>query len=426
MKIIAYIFVFVLNTTTMFPQTNITTASLRGVSFTDANTGTVVGDNGTILHTSNGGSTWEIQQSGTTQLLTAVCFTDANTGTVVGWNGIILRTTDDGVNWTSQISGTTNFFESVSFIDVNIGYAVGYNGTISKTTTGGATWTTQNILDPLYNSYPWLMGVCFTNANNGIVVGMGGIVLRTTNGGSNWSILENIFGNAYGDLYSVSFWDASHGMAVGEMGRPSISRTTNGGGNWTTQKFNAIMGEFKAASFTNPDTGTAVGWNYSAQNGLIVRTTDGGTTWNSQISGIAQWLNGVTFIDANTGTAVGDYGTILRTTNGGTTWILQSEGTTGIKGNNYNNLQNIFELDQNYPNPFNPNTTITFQIPSTTYVTLKVYDLLGKEVGTLVNEELHKGNYKKVFDGSALSSGMYLYKLQANDFVQTKKFLLVK
>jgi len=62
MKIIAYIFVFVLNTTTMFPQTNITTASLRGVSFTDANTGTVVGDNGTILHTSNGGSTWKFNK----------------------------------------------------------------------------------------------------------------------------------------------------------------------------------------------------------------------------------------------------------------------------------------------------------------------------------------------------------------------------
>ena len=85
-----------------------------------------------------------------------------------------------------------------------------------------------------------------------------------------------------------------------------------------------------------------------------------------------------------------------------------------------------FKLEQNYPNPFNPATTIKFTIPTTELVSLKVYDLLGREVAMLVNEEKTPGNYEVKFDGSNLASGMYIYRLQAGDFVQTKKMILMK
>jgi subtilisin family serine protease len=85
-----------------------------------------------------------------------------------------------------------------------------------------------------------------------------------------------------------------------------------------------------------------------------------------------------------------------------------------------------FKLDQNYPNPFNPITTITYQIPLAAFVTLKVFDILGKEVTALVNEEKPAGKYKVEFDGSNLSSGIYFYKLHANNFVDTKKLILLK
>ncbi len=116
---------------------------------------------------------------------------------------------------------------------------------------------------------------------------------------------------------------------------------------------------------------------------------------------------------------VGSYGTILHTTNGGGTFIEEE--------NNFPQPKE-FLLQQNYPNPFNPSTSIQYAISSTQFVTLKVYDLLGREVATLVNEEKPAGTYNVEFriKNLELSSGIYFYKLQAGDFVETKKMILLK
>ena len=85
-----------------------------------------------------------------------------------------------------------------------------------------------------------------------------------------------------------------------------------------------------------------------------------------------------------------------------------------------------YELYQNYPNPFNPTTNIEYSVPSTEYVSLKVFDILGREVAALVNEQKSAGNYKVNFNASNLSSGVYIYRLQVNDFVTSKKMMLIK
>jgi hypothetical protein len=85
-----------------------------------------------------------------------------------------------------------------------------------------------------------------------------------------------------------------------------------------------------------------------------------------------------------------------------------------------------FSLDQNYPNPFNPTTTIKFGLPTTSQVNLTVYDVLGRKVLVLVNERKNAGVHEVRFDGSNLASGVYLYRLQAGSFVETKKMLVVK
>jgi Secretion system C-terminal sorting domain len=86
----------------------------------------------------------------------------------------------------------------------------------------------------------------------------------------------------------------------------------------------------------------------------------------------------------------------------------------------------VYELSQNYPNPFNPATTIRYQLPQDGFVTLKVYDILGKEILTLVNEEKSSGRYEVNFDASKLASGVYLYRLNVNDYVDVRKMLLLK
>jgi hypothetical protein len=85
-----------------------------------------------------------------------------------------------------------------------------------------------------------------------------------------------------------------------------------------------------------------------------------------------------------------------------------------------------FSLSQNYPNPFNPSTVISYRLPVTSFVTLKVCDILGREVATLVNEEKPAGEYEVEFDGSNLPSGIYFYQLKAGEFAETKKMILLK
>lgn len=85
-----------------------------------------------------------------------------------------------------------------------------------------------------------------------------------------------------------------------------------------------------------------------------------------------------------------------------------------------------YSLSQNHPNPFNPSTTIKWQLPKTGLVTLKIYDVLGREVTILVNEELNAGNHETVFDASRFSSGVYFYQIKAGEYINTKKMILLK
>ena len=107
--------------------------------------------------------------------------------------------------------------------------------------------------------------------------------------------------------------------------------------------------------------------------------------------------------------------------------IVTGSIVTSLKDQEYTHaIPSAYLLEQNYPNPFNPATTINYQLPKSGSVTLKIYDMLGKEVMTLVNEQKEMGRYTVQFDASSLSSGMYVYQLRANDYTSTKKMLLLK
>jgi len=114
-------------------------------------------------------------------------------------------------------------------------------------------------------------------------------------------------------------------------------------------------------------------------------------------------------------------------------WKSSLSQITSVNDNNIGEIPETFSLAQNYPNPFNPSTKIRFSIPSVTLsgvegsrVQLKVYDVLGNDVATVVNEEKPAGNYEVNFNASQLSSGIYFYKLQAGSFIQTRKMILIK
>ena len=151
--------------------------------------------------------------------------------------------------------------------------------------------------------------------------------------------------------------------------------------------------------------------------GTILRTTDGGQNWITQTSGLGSPLYGVSFTDANNGTIVGYFGTILHTTNGGVTFI--NEELIVEKPTDYH-------ISNNYPNPFNPSTKIKYSLPQTSNVVIKVFDILGNEIETLVNEEKQTGTYEITWYTENLPSGIYFYRIQAGNFIETKKMLLLK
>jgi hypothetical protein len=104
--------------------------------------------------------------------------------------------------------------------------------------------------------------------------------------------------------------------------------------------------------------------------------------------------------------------------------VLGGNGPTFVERNPLSPF--VFKLDQSYPNPFNPSTKIGFRIQVSGFTTLKVFDVLGREVATLVSEELKAGSYQATFSADGLASGMYFYHLQAGNYSETKKMLLLK
>ena len=202
--------------------------------------------------------------------------------------------------------------------------------------------------------------------------------------------------------------DTLNGYILGDGG--TILKTTDGGATWQVQPSpGTSLNAFKFL-----DTGE--GW-VAADSGKIFKTVDGGNTWLSQNSGVQSSLTSVDFTDRLHGVAVGGSGVVLVTKNGGVTAV--SERTIA-------SVPGSPTLQQNYPNPFNPSTTINYSLPANSRVVLKVYDLLGREVRTLVDEKQNAGYHNVTFQAAGLPSGVYFYRLQAATYSETKKLLLLK
>jgi photosystem II stability/assembly factor-like uncharacterized protein len=385
------------------PQTSNTSNSLRSISFVNSSTGWVAGANGTVLATTNAGSTWSSQTTNTSNTINGICFINSSTGWFVGDGGIIKKTTNGGANWLSQNSTTLLDLKAVQFLDANIGWVVGGSSTSSgivlKTTNAGTTWS------PSPGYLDRLLAIYMVNASIGWAGGYSGI-LRTTDGGSTWDPQSG----GIPPVYSVHFADLNSGWASGEY--HECIHTTNGGANWETQSVGQQHG-LRSVFCINSSTA----W-IAASNGCIYRTTNGGATWTRQLANTWNQLYAVRFVDANNGWVVGDNGTILRTTSGGS--------AVSVRDNQPTTAPSDFALSQNYPNPFNPTTTIRFELPKESHVTLRIYNMLGQQVMNVVDDRRAAGKYELRIDASHLASGVYFYRLLAGDFSSMKKLILLK
>ena len=376
------------------------TGGLYAVCFTDSNNGTAVQATDYIRRTTDGGTVWWVQGRSSlfTYSLFSVSFFDAYRGITVGNHGTILSTVDRGFRWTEEESGTTQTLLGVSFKHPYKAVAVGENGTILRRDS------LRHWIPVRHLPQATLRAVSMASADTGFVVG--GLILRTTDAGATWT---QQLGGTWRFLRAVCFTDVNTGTAVGDSG--VILRTTNGGATWSNQ-FSGTTEILDGVSFSDTNYGTVVG-----TNGTILRTTDGGATWASQKIRTLLCFYGVSFPGRNIGAIVGPFGAMLRPAD-----ILESADERKTMAG----MPKETLLEQNYPNPFNPRTTIKFELPRASQVHLSVFDILGREVSVLVNEKRDAGVHEVKFNGSGLASGMYFYRLQAGDFVQTRKFCLIR
>lgn len=391
---------------------SITEQSLYGLDFIDENRGWAVGREGAIIHTTDGGYTWQNQSSNTTEWLRNVDFWDKEIGWSVGFGGVTLRTTNGGNSWQKINVNSDYYLEATSFVTPQNGWAVGWSwsadtAVVLHTTSGGLSWGNQT---PLNSGR--LFGVYFIDSLNGWIASGGGTVFdrgevyRTTNGGESWTLQVNEPDDAF---RTIIFVDSLTGWIASNNG---LMKTKDGGESWIRKPAAMDNGVYDI-HFVD----TLKGWASGLQ-GRLSYTTDGGESWIKKRIQTTFTLFGIDFVNENFGWVAGDFGTLLKTETGGVTNVKDGEHSSV--------LPKSLNLFQNYPNPFNPMTTIQFDIPFGGNVSLRIYDVLGREVEILVNEFLTAGNYVVYFNRQNISSGVYIYSLIFNDNFQVKKMIFLK
>jgi photosystem II stability/assembly factor-like uncharacterized protein len=292
------------------------TQDLNSISFICLNRGSVIGDEGIILRTGDGGYNWTAQNSGVMDNLYDIFYYDYSIILAVGAGGTILFTNNTGQNWTVIQTGMMGAYFSGQMITDMIGVAVGVNAIFqpffTRTNDGWDTWESTSFYiehdNILYEG--WLSDVYFMNDSVGFataVVDMpaGGAIVRTTDGGITWETVY--FSND--ELFGIDFTWEGIGYAVGNHG--VILQTLDGGETWNSLE-SGVNSALHAIDFSSETKGSAVG-----DNGIIVRTENEGLTWIQQTCGTTHDLLGVRFITERIGFVVGEYGVILRTTTGG-------------------------------------------------------------------------------------------------------------
>ncbi|MEC9257292.1 MAG: YCF48-related protein [Candidatus Poribacteria bacterium] len=242
---------------------------------------------------------------------------------LVGRNGLILHTTDGGKKWIKKEIKTENpvDFLRVYFRGNKLGFITGTSlarrggAILFITQDGGSTWESIN---PGVRSY--LTGIWMIDNQVGFMVGANNAYLQTTDGGKTWKgKAERVAaGETRQNLWAISFSSPTKGWIVGSYG--SIQHTVDGGQNWEDQD-SGVSNNLKAIAFVNEKTGWIAG-----QEGMILHTNNGGITWTKQKTNSYNNLNDIIFVNEDTGWVAGDFGTILHTTNGGQTWNLQNTG----------------------------------------------------------------------------------------------------
>lgn len=394
--------------------------ALYDVVFSDSLNGYAVGDSGTILNTSDGGSNWNTQNSNTGHSLYSVFPITSNKLISCG-NGLILFTNNLGNSWNVASTPTDYPIYNISFTDSLTGWAV----------------AAKFLLSPFYTTVS--------------------LILKTNDGGVSWLQIGDTLAGGFRDIQFVNpdtGWICGTDQFFDHLNKPLILKTIDGGKTWNNQELPFDQGPLNSLYFVDSDNGWATGYGVSS-NSFIYSTKNGGDTWES-IGWFSNKLpllfRDIFFLNINKGwtiksTALYEYSVVtsewslLRdsldsvnsiTLHRNDMWFTSFSGKiyrykdliTSILKNKQ--VPSKFEVFQNTPNPFNAQTSIHFKLTIRTKITISVYDIQGKLIILKEIGPLNAGKYKTVIDLSKYASGLYTYSVKANDESYSKKMILLK
>ena len=359
-----------------------------------------------IYRSSDGGVNW--QQSYFSNIVDLYDISSFNSSLIFAcgqkryaFEGLVLKSIDSGQSWSSHnISSGYPIYE-ISIPDSSAMYAF-TESKMYKSTDVGDTW------DIIYqSSYPIFRDIEFVSENVGFVLSglsYSSSIYKTTDGGTNWDIFS-ISSNS--EVYSMSFPSENVGYACGFY---NLFKTNNGGINWVQLNNIANANSFSEVVFNDELNGWIIG------NNGIYYTSDGGQSWTQEFNSEYSFNTFAIKKSESLYAAGGGCRLIKYNADLASAVVLDQKSTLPIE----------FALLQNYPNPFNPITKIRYDIATASQVTLKIYDILGEEVITLVNELVQPGRYTVDWNAGSFASGVYLYTITAGDFIETKKMILIR
>jgi hypothetical protein len=361
-------------------------------------------DGGGFVVSNDSGRTWAARNSG----LDAIAFPTVNQFVVKGSSFFIgtgsdgvFRTTNNGVQWTQTSLGQGKPITGLAVRGPDLIATANIVDGVYRSTNDGSTWT------QIMNNFTTFGPTCLTVGSGGtIYVGTSDAgILRSADNGSTW------FGSFLGGI-PVFMRFVGTQMFAGTDNGPF--RSTNFGATWQAANVGlaGVTVNFIAISDTNTLFASTSG------SGTFV-SVNNGASWSPANTGLPTLFTNIVRV-------AGSYVYCGTLSNG--VWRRPlSDILTGIK-NTSSSPPEGFRLLQNHPNPFNPTTTITFEIPVGTrhVVSLRVFNVLGHAVATLVNEQRAPGTYEVMWDASGFASGVYLSRLTAGSLAETKKLLLLR
>ena len=390
---------------------------LKAVSIVNSRVVWACGDSGTVLYTLNAGVNWQFIGGGVLgnnpvycitgiDSLTAICAVNTNIA-------FILKTTDKGFSWQPSFIQPNGFINDIEMISPVMGFAygnpVGGRWTLLRTINGGQTFDSTGLYLPQAGSETGLPNAMFASGNN-IFFGTNNFrIYRSTNGGVNWNF--SIIGGQ--NTNSITF-NGLAGFAVGDL----CYTTTNSGLIWTQVSGLPGAGVFKTISNSGQyfwyGRGTQI--FYSSNNGANFNLQ-----YNSPVAGVYQQLAFTLSASDNILSTIRGWGV---TNNSAISNYTDTE--VGLEPAN-KKIPSFFRLYPNYPNPFNPATNVKYQIANNDlFVKLNIFDITGKDIAVLINRKQDAGNYHILFNFEKFPSGVYFCRLQAGDFSETQKMILLK